>query len=226
MTESEVSLPSDDEGLPSDDEGLLSLVSEDDKPVISKTPSAHIAKRRKTLADYGYKKGELRRVPKPKGPSLKCSMDQVGGQPTIPMWLSQQILEMPPSASCPPDDFLEVFSVPRVVMYCRKLGLRAQRSMDIANVWDLMKKEVKVHAFQELAARRPKIVGLTPPCTMFSNLMDLNWYKMDVVERAQALENGIVLLDVAMWIAQYQMDNQRGFYYTSQKLETAGGQKD
>mgnify|MGYP000352447001 CR=1 FL=1 len=54
---------------------------------------------------------------------------------------------------------------------------------------------------QEIKARRPKVLMLSPPCTMFSGLMNLNWSKLERGKREQCLHQGTNHLEFSMLLA-------------------------
>jgi hypothetical protein len=111
----------------------------------------------------------------------------------------------------PNDDFMEVFSMPRIVPEVQRLGLRAIRSMDRLNGWNLDNAINVGNAFEEVWKRQPSVMLLSPPCTIFSKMQDTNWHRIEPQKlKAWAIE-GVHLLNVAIWLCKYQWHNNRKF---------------
>ena len=78
-------------------------------------------------------------------------------------------------------DVSEMFSPPRITPFASRAGLKAGWSMDIASrdpwsgvSWDLGDRQVQAKALRLIAQHKPNFLILSPPCTMFSNLQNLN----------------------------------------------------
>eukprot|EP00959_Pyramimonas_sp_CCMP1952_P271162 5669025-Pyramimonas_sp.AAC.1 len=110
------------------------------------------------------------------------------------------------------DDFVELFSLPRVAPEVRSRNLRAIRSMDILNGWDLTKKEVQMTAFSELIERKPAVTGMSPPCTMWTKIQEVNIPKMDAVVAEARMTEAMHMLDVCIWAAKMLHAMGLGFY--------------
>ena len=61
-----------------------------------------------------------------------------------------------------PDDILEVYSPERMAIEARKLGLKAELSIDLLTGWNLLDIEVRARVVQEIKARRPKVLMMSP----------------------------------------------------------------
>ena len=74
------------------------------------------------------------------------------------------------------DDFIEIFSRPRLIprISALHLGMVASMSVDILTGFDLLLPEKRQEIMTYLWARRPRSAMLSPPCTMFSQLMGEN----------------------------------------------------
>jgi hypothetical protein len=112
-----------------------------------------------------------------------------------------------------PDVFMEIFSPPRVAPVVHAHGLKAVRSMDLSTGWDFLVKEHKCSGMKDVAWRMPSVTMLSPPCKMFSQIMDTNWFRMDPTKRWQELERALELLDFAVWVMQYQLEHKRHFIF-------------
>ena len=64
----------------------------------------------------------------------------------------------------------EVFSPPRVVIFARALRLNASISVDLLTGTDLQTLAGRVALDRAMVGKRPWVVVLSPPCTMFSAL--------------------------------------------------------
>lgn len=111
------------------------------------------------------------------------------------------------------DDFMEVYSPPRMVPLAVKAGMRASMSMDLLTGWNFLSRDARILAVQEIKARRPKVLMLSPPCTMFSGLMNMNWSKLEPTKRELALVNGTNHLEFSMLLADLQDSSGRGWCF-------------
>ena len=154
---------------------------------------------------------------KPAGKTRKVynhslTFDDVAGCKDYPPWLVESMEGFKGSMQNPePDDFMEVFTLPRIVPIARQAGLTSIRSMDKLNGWNLLSEEVVGNALLEIFRRRPHVVMLSPPCTMFSKMQDTNWKRIEPVKLEKQCTEAAWLLDVAIWIAKYQHENGRKF---------------
>ena len=71
-------------------------------------------------------------------------------------------------------DVTEVFSPERNNKLARKFGLTPGASMDLTNGYDFNKPEDRRRAWSEIKKTEPFIIIGSPPCTLFSNLQELN----------------------------------------------------
>lgn len=93
--------------------------------------------------------------------------------PDMPMTFRSMMLEVPQSdVFSTPDSFMEVFSPPRVMFEVVALGMKASRAMDLKTGWDLSKESVQKTALLDIRQRSPQVIGMSPPCTMFSKIQD------------------------------------------------------
>ena len=135
------------------------------------------------------------------------------GQPNMPPWLRQHLLSLPPSARPQYDHVMENYSPPRVMPWIHKQGLRGQRSMDKTNGWDLCTKTAVKAAFREQHHRKPNVIMLSPPCTAYSVMMNVNWPKItQEVAEAKSTE-AIWMLDVVAWFMEEQIAARRKFIF-------------
>ena len=110
-----------------------------------------------------------------------------------------------------PDDLMEIYSPNRMVAEAQKLGLKAELSIDLLTGWNLLDMEVQVRVVQEIKARRPKVLMMSPPCTWFSGVMNMNWSRITPVVREQALRDATLHLEFCMLLADLQESSGRGW---------------
>lgn len=79
------------------------------------------------------------------------------------------------------EDFIEIFSRPRLIPRIAALGLAmfASLSVDVLTGFDLLLSEKRKEVMDHLRRKRPRSAMLSPPRTMFSQLMNTNWARMD-----------------------------------------------
>ena len=112
-----------------------------------------------------------------------------------------------------PDDLVEVYSPARIVPLMRRHGLRAELSVDLLTGWDLLTFDARLQLVLEIKRRRPKVLMMSPPCTWFSQLMNLNWAKIKPVLREQAFQDATMHLEFCMLLADLQQSQGRGWAF-------------
>lgn len=199
--------------LPSDYEGS----SEDESTHEKQNQKG--TNRRPTCGNMGgahkrvMKRPAKKRTPKPTypGPTRKEIMVETMIQPrAYTLWHCEvpRYLE-----GCIPDDFMEVYSQPRVTTYVIAMGLRASIAADKLTGWDFELADHRLGIMMEVKSRRPKVLGLSPPCTWFSGLQNLNWAKMPLETREHAFRMALVHVQFAMLLADHQVSHGRMFYF-------------
>jgi hypothetical protein len=109
------------------------------------------------------------------------------------------------------DDLMEVYSPARMVPLARNVGLRAEVSIDLLTGWNLLDLDVRKLVVQEIKVRRPKVLMMSPPCTWFSGLMNLNWAKISPPIREQGFRDATLHLEFCMLLADLQESEGRGW---------------
>ena len=79
------------------------------------------------------------------------------------------------------DDAMEAYSPRRILDETAKLGLRGNLSADLLTGWDFTKYDDRIAFVQQVKARRPRVLAMSPPCTAFCQLMVMNWWHMSEV---------------------------------------------
>ena len=112
------------------------------------------------------------------------------------------------------DDLAEVFSPPRVVPFAKMMQLNASVSVDLLTGTDLRTLAGRVALERALAARRPLVVVLSPPCTMFSRLTwTLNHGRTEPDKWDKKMREAEGLLATAMTVAARQVMHGRYFVF-------------
>ena len=103
------------------------------------------------------------------------------------------------------EDLMEVFSPPRLVPIGCVNGLIASLSVDAMCGWNLTDTGVQGYVKQHLHARRPRVLMVSPPCTPFSCVQNLNKGRMEADLWQRKLAEGEELLDFSMELCALQM---------------------
>ena len=112
------------------------------------------------------------------------------------------------------DDFIEVFSPSRIVPHVRRRGMRASISMDIKYGNNFLMFEDRVAAFATIATRKPLMVSICPPCTMYSPLQRMwNLPHMSEETKTERFKESDTLLEFAMVLAKVQYQGGRFFVF-------------
>lgn len=111
------------------------------------------------------------------------------------------------------DDVAEIYSPCRVLAHTSTLSLRGELSVDKLTGWDLNTECDRKRLARTLAQRRPRVLVLSPPCTMFSALQATNWFRMQRQSREARWEEAIVHLQLTVFLCTWQHLNQRGFIF-------------
>jgi hypothetical protein len=109
------------------------------------------------------------------------------------------------------DDLMEAHSPARMVPCARKVGLRAELSIDLLTGWNLLDLDVRMQVVRETKLRRPKVLMMSPPCTWFSGLMNLNWAKQSPPIREQGFRDATLHLEFCILLADLQEWEGRGW---------------
>ena len=120
------------------------------------------------------------------------------------------------------DHFAEFFSVRRVVPFVRALGGQADLSLDIMSRGsfsrDFCDATDRAFALSLLTAHRPRMIALTPPCTMFSQVTQRwNLKKLTEEEKCVKMHEAETLFDFAILLARTQ-HARGGFFFLEQPV--------
>ena len=98
---------------------------------------------------------------------------------------------------------MEVYSPPRVIPFPRRAWFSRGLSADLITGWNFIKAGTRIALVIEVKVRRPQVLIVSPPCTWFSSLQSLNWWKMPRDFREQQLREASLHVEfccVLMWL--------------------------
>ena len=115
-------------------------------------------------------------------------------------------------------DVCELFSQARVAAEASTMGLRGGWSLDINHVdtititgetWDLCTERDQRRVWKLLGRDKPLVAGLSPECTLFSQLQNLRKSEIDPEIMAKLIE----CMKFSVKVAKYKMRRGRFFYF-------------
>ena len=110
-------------------------------------------------------------------------------------------------------DFMEIFSPPRLSPLFASLGRSTAPAIDVLLRWDVCNSKMRAAVMDIIRARRPRVIMLSPPCTVFSTLQNLCKGRIsEGVQRVKRAE-GQALLRFAMVVATRQCRENRKFAF-------------
>lgn len=113
------------------------------------------------------------------------------------------------------EDVMEVFCPPRIVPAARARGLTGSLSIDILTGFNLTDARTQEFVCNLVRRRRPSVVLVSPPCTTFSKLQNMNAGRVPEAVMALRCAEGNTLLAFAMEICRIQLSGKpcRGFIF-------------
>ena len=110
------------------------------------------------------------------------------------------------------EDLMELFSIPRLVPVCQARGMLAEVSLDLETGWDCNVASMRALAFKAIDNRKPRVVMLSPPCTMYSPLQRMwNEGRMDPLRWEARKEEADGFMAFGRDVAVKQSMAGRGF---------------
>ena len=104
-------------------------------------------------------------------------------------------------------DFAELFSPPRVSPKAKALGLRVpDQVFDLEAGWDVRKVDHRRDFRKFQKECRPRFLTLSPECKAYSQLMNINWERMDPQRRAEIEREGSLMWNFSLESAENQVD--------------------
>ena len=129
----------------------------------------------------------------------------------------EQPLEQPTASreDCPTEVFAEIFSRPRVISMIAALHLTAilsgSLSIDILTGFDLRLAAVREAVMKMLLERDIRVVVLSPPCTMFSQIMHINFGKMKPDDLRRRWKDAMCFIHFTVRIIRWVV-SRNGFF--------------
>ena len=111
------------------------------------------------------------------------------------------------------EDVMELFSMPRLVPVCKEMGMLAELSLDLKTGWDCTREDMRALALEAIGVRKPKVIMLSPPCTMYSALQRSMKNRVDPLKSAIRLEEADGFMDFTKDVAVKQAEEGRGFIF-------------
>lgn len=107
----------------------------------------------------------------------------------------------------PKEVFAEIFSRPRMILTITALGLAhilcGTLSVDILTGYDLRIPSTRNKVMDLLKVRDIKVVVLSPPCTMFSQMMRINFKKMDPQDLKRRWRDAMLFIHFTVQVIHY-----------------------
>lgn len=96
----------------------------------------------------------------------------------------------------------KVFSPPRVTPEARLHGLETTQppAFDRECGWEFLNARDRAEFWQVMRKQKPDLVILTPECKPFSQLMNVNWSKMNESERLRIQTEGMAMLQFCIQV--------------------------
>ena len=113
------------------------------------------------------------------------------------------------------DDFMEIFTPPRVAPVLKARGFRAELSLDITTgeQFNFMTSEGRGPCLHPLRSRRPRVVLTCSPCKFFSKMMKMNLRAMDPEQKRILEEEAEVLFAFGMLVVEHQIAQKSGYVH-------------
>ena len=93
---------------------------------------------------------------------------------------------------------MELVNPPRLAPLLKARGFRSEVSVDLLTGYDLTMDSIKREVNLLLEQRRPRVVFMSAPCTVFSRLMNINIGRMDPGVWQAKLPTGRMFLNYSM----------------------------
>ena len=122
-------------------------------------------------------------------------------------------------------DVAEVFSPPRVALVAERMGFKAGSSLDITGndergvPWNFNNKVMRDKAMKKYIEEEPFLLVGSPVCTMWSQMMNINKNKMDLLEYSQRMSEARVHMNFVCKL--YMMQHKAGRYFIHEQPQAA-----
>ena len=126
---------------------------------------------------------------------------------------SEAVAEAEGSAGYAAEVVAEVYSPPCVAREAAKMGFEPGESVDLLTGWDLSTTKDSRRMWRMLQEEQPMLIVLSPPCTAFSNLQNLNYPRMEKSKAVALIRTGLEHLRLAVAVARWQHREGRYFVF-------------
>ena len=157
----------------------------------------------------------LKRLERPKEIEWLCSAlynsDSLGSSDSVRAVASQPMASSNGSGTF---RICELFSSPRltgVVCGNDNIKFTEPSSFDLSSGWDFFDAHDRAFFWKTVEEQQPDLIAMSPECRAFSQLMNVNWDRMNEEEKRQIQAKGLAMLGFCVQVAQYQL--QRGKFF-------------
>jgi len=127
------------------------------------------------------------------------------------------------------DHVMEIYSPERVTSIAQRLGLRGGIAMDLTTIdpedgelWDFNKPDKRRKAKEIVESKRALLIILSPMCTAFSTLQNMNKSKMCENKWNEMLDKAKSHVTLCMELIKIQIENHMYFLYEHPDKATSG----
>ena len=121
--------------------------------------------------------------------------------------------EQPVTRTFCPYKVVELFSPPRVTPVCEAQGLATceNPAWDLDTGWDFFSPSGRRDLWKMLQQEEPDLVIMTPECRAFSQIMEINWERLDSAEAQRIQAQGLAMFQVCVQVADFQLSHGKHF---------------
>ena len=108
---------------------------------------------------------------------------------------------------------MELFSPPRITKECEKKGIQTTSipAFDLTEGWDFFNAGHRKEFWRVLEEEQPDLVVMTPECRGFSQMMNVNWERMNAEDVERLRTACMAMLQFCVRVADYQLSHGRRF---------------
>ena len=117
----------------------------------------------------------------------------------------------------PPDHIAEVYTPPRITQFSQEYDLQGALSADKDTGWDFTILDKRIHFMSLLQLNAPGVLFLSPPCTLQSNLQEINWFRKKTLLREAQMEESMLHIQFCLNLVSYQVSKKRFFVWEHPK---------
>eukprot|EP00434_Breviolum_minutum_P029882 symbB.v1.2.026423.t1/scaffold2638.1/size74318/2 len=112
-----------------------------------------------------------------------------------------------------PFKIMELFSPPRVTKECSRFGCTTTKipAYDLDCGWDFFNAKHRKEFWEALEEEEPDLVVMSPECRAFSQMMNVNWEKMDPGEARRIQVRGMAMFQFCIRVAEHQIRKKKWF---------------